>query len=94
MVSKAKVGTCNVLSLHHEAAVYVVLLTRPALELLEPLFVMYSEALLFVYDHQAEILKPNVFRKDPMCANNDVDQTVGQFDDAFPLLSGRSKARQ
>ena len=55
---------------------------------------MYSEALLFVYDHQAEILKPNVFRKDPMGSNNDVDHAVGQFDDAFPLLSGRSKARQ
>ena len=42
------------------------------LDLLQPFFVGHTEALLFVDDHQTEILKLHVLRKQPMRADDDV----------------------
>src|SRR5262245_32677221 len=43
------------------------------LDLLESLFVRDTEPLLFINDHQAEIVKLDVLRKQPVSPDNDID---------------------
>ena len=57
--------------------------------LLEPLFVAHAEALLFIDDEQAEILKLDVFRKQAVRADEDVDAAgFDALDDLLLLLRG------
>ena len=49
------------------------------LQLLQPLFVAHSEALLFVNDQQAEIVELHVLRKQPMRADEHIDFAGGEI---------------
>ena len=40
---------------------------------LQPLFDLHAESLLFVDDHQSQVVKPHVARREPMRADDDVD---------------------
>ena len=58
-------------------------------QLLEPLFVAHAEALFFIDDEQAEILKFDVLRKQAMRTDENVDAAGGDaLDDVLLLLRG------
>ena len=62
--------------------------------LLQPLLVAHAEALLFIDDEQAEILKLDVFGKQPMGADEDVDLAcLHALDDDLSALSACGSAR-
>ena len=58
-------------------------------ELLEPLLVLHAKPLFFIDDDEAEIRERDVFLKEPVCADHDIDDAGGNiFEDRF-RLSGR-----
>ncbi len=60
--------------------------------LLEALFVADAEALLFVDDEEAEVLKLQVFGEEAVGADEDVDFAVGYFFEDLFLLFGGAEA--
>ena len=64
------------------------------LHLLQSLLLSYAEALLFVDDQQAEVLERDVFRKNPMRADDDVDLAMLELADDLLLFLRRVVARQ
>src|SRR5689334_3531746 len=62
--------------------------------MLEPFFVRDAETLLFVHNHQTEILKFHILREQSMRADDNVHLTVLGFGQDFLLLFGGYKAAQ
>ena len=61
--------------------------------LLQPLFVANAEALLFIDDEQAEVLKLQIFREQAMRADEDIDLARLDFLEDLFLLLRRAEAR-
>src|SRR5207245_4930634 len=60
----------------------------------QALFIGYAEALLFVDDHQAQVLEAAVFRKKAMRADYDIDLAGFERREDLLLLSGSAKAAE
>src|ERR1700722_8855178 len=60
----------------------------------QALFVSYAEALLFVDDEQAKILKLHIFREEAVSADDDVDFALFNFFEHFLLFFLGAKAAE
>ncbi len=61
---------------------------------LEPLLHLHAKALLFVDDHQPQVLERHVVLCQPMRADDDVDAARGQPGQNVALFLGRAKSGQ